>query len=106
MQLAFQEEMTGDHYNQNLPENVDHKYNVFLNHVCQASATFFQQDTNNKKRKEWLTDEIMDIVTKKAKAFLYWQNSRGTSLESKHRNNYRLYRNLAKRTIAACQVEY
>ena len=53
---------------------------------------FFQQDTNTKKHKEWLTEEIMDIVNKKSIAFLQWQNFHGTALESKYHNNYCRYR--------------
>ena len=104
LQPAFQAELSRrPSQTKSSIDNIDHKYNVF---VGQTSTTLFQQDTNIKKRKEWLTDEIMDIVNKKSKAFLEWQNLRGTSLESKYRNNYCLYRNLAKRKIEARQVEY
>ena len=107
LQLAFQAELSRrPSQTESSTDNIDHKYNVFVNYVPQTSTTLFQQDTNTKKRKEWLTDEIMDIVNKKSKAFLEWQNFRGTSLESKYRNNYCLYRNLAKRKIEARQVEY
>ncbi|CAM4833486.1 unnamed protein product [Rotaria magnacalcarata] len=41
-----------------------------------------------------------------AKAFLDWQNFRGTSLEAKYRKSYCLLRNLAKKKIEARQVEY
>lgn len=66
----------------------------------------FKDDRGGRRHKEWLTDEILSCIDKKAKAFLAWQNTRGTYLESKHRHNYRLLRTLAKKKIEARQVVY
>ncbi|CAF3715602.1 unnamed protein product [Rotaria socialis] len=88
------------------PQTIDQKYTNFVDYVRQTSGSIFQQDGNGRKYKEWLTDEILDVVDRKAKAFLDWQNFRGTSLEAKYRKSYCLLRNLAKKKIEARQVEY
>ena len=107
MKLTFQAEVNKRSSEpRTTSHNIDCKYTEFVNHIRQASEVSFQQDVSNKKQKEWLTDEIMNVVDKKAKAFLDWQNSRGTSLELKHRNSYRLLRNLAKKKIEARQRVY
>ena len=85
---------------------IDDKYNAFVDYVHQASKTTFELDRTNKKQKDWLTDEILDVVDKKSKAFLKWQNSRGTYLETRCRNSYRRLRNLTKKKIDARQIEY
>ncbi|CAF4133783.1 unnamed protein product [Rotaria sp. Silwood2] len=85
---------------------IDDKYNAFVDYVHQASKTTFELDRTNKKQKDWLTDEILDVVDKKSKAFLKWQNSRGTYLETRCRNSYRRLRNLTKKKIDARQLEY
>ncbi|CAF3297940.1 unnamed protein product, partial [Rotaria sp. Silwood2] len=87
-------------------QTIDKKYTDFVDYVRQTSGSIFQQDRNVRKHKEWLTDEILDVVDKKSKAFLDWQNFRGTCLESRYRKSYCLLRNLAKKKIEARQVEY
>ena len=48
----------------------------------------------------------MEIIDKKAKAFLQWQNHRGTNLERQHRSSYNLLRIRVKKMVEARQVEY
>jgi hypothetical protein len=86
---------------------IDEKYANFVEYVKKTGYEYFQQERNNhRKQKEWLTDEILDIVNEKAKAFLDWQNNRGKRLEQKHRDKYRMLRKLAKTKIDARQTEY
>ena len=67
----------------------------------------FKLDKNtNHKRKEWLTDDILEIVDQKSLAFINWQNHRGTKLETKYRNKYRRIRKLVKNKIDVRQKEY
>ncbi len=83
---------------------IDEKYANFVEYVKKTGYGHFQQEQNNhRKQKEWLTDEILDIVNKRAKAFLDWQNNRGKRLEQKHRDKYRMLRKLAKTKIDARQ---
>ncbi|CAF4976917.1 unnamed protein product, partial [Rotaria sp. Silwood1] len=106
--LAFQAQLNNRPQQQHTSttSTIDDKYNAFVDYVRQASRASFQDDQAGRKYKEWLTDEILDLVDKKAKAFLDWQNFRDTRLESKYRTSYRLLRNLAKKKIEARQVEY
>ncbi|CAF4222130.1 unnamed protein product [Rotaria sp. Silwood2] len=105
--LTFQRQLNGrPQQQQTSSQTIDDKYNSFVDYVHQASGAAFQQDGNGGKQKEWLTDEILDLVDKKAKAFLDWQNFRGTTFESKYKKSYHLLRNLVKKKIEARQVEY
>lgn len=106
--LAFQAQVNNRPQQQHTSSTsaIDNKYNTFVNNVRQASGVIFQNDQVGRKHKEWLTDEILDLVDKKAEAFLNWQNFRSTHLESKHRTSYRLLRSLAKKKIEVRQVEY
>lgn len=86
---------------------VDKKYTNFVECIKSLGQEHFQQEkSNHRKQKEWLTDEILDIVDKKAKAFLDWQNNRGTRAEQKHRDKYRMLRKLVKKKVDARQIEY
>ena len=84
----------------------DSKYSEFVECVKKVSTDVFQQDTIGRKRKEWLTDEILDVVDKKVVAFLEWQNHKGTTLEQRYHQKYRMLRTLAKKKIDAGQLEY
>ncbi|CAF1313999.1 unnamed protein product [Adineta ricciae] len=90
------------------PNNVtiNAKYSEFATHINNIGQNIFKLDDNNRKQKEWLTDEILEIVDMKAKAFLEWQNHRGTNQERRYRSKYRLLRNKAKKRIEARQIEY
>ncbi|CAF2594900.1 unnamed protein product [Rotaria sp. Silwood2] len=59
-----------------------------------------------KNTKEWFTQEIADIVDKKAKAYVQWQRHRGTMDENKYRNHYRTLAKTVKNKVEARQREY
>ena len=105
LKMAFQVQLNRRPQQPTSP-TIDQKYTDFAEYVRQTSVSIFQQDRNGRKHKGWLTDEILDVIDKKAKAFLDWQNFRGTCHESRYRKSYRLLRNLAKKKIEARQVEY
>ncbi|CAF4074483.1 unnamed protein product [Adineta steineri] len=74
--------------------------------VKENAEKHFKLDKNNSKRKEWLTDEILQIVEQKSTAFINWQNHRGDKSEAIFRNKYKRLRKLVKTKIDARQVEY
>jgi exonuclease III len=106
LKMAFQAQLNRRPQQPTFSQTIDQKYTDFVDYVHQTSGLIFQQDGNGRKHKEWLTDEILDVVDKKAKAFLDCQNFRGTSFESRYRKSYCLLRNLAKKKIETRQVEY
>ncbi|CAF3917753.1 unnamed protein product [Rotaria magnacalcarata] len=84
--LVFQRQLNARPQQQQISsQTIDDKDNSFVDYVHQVSGAAFQPDENGGKQKEWLTDEILDLVDKKAKAFLDCQNFRGTTLESKYK---------------------
>ena len=104
---AFQDELT----QRPSPTNrasmaINEKYSDFVAHVSKASEKIFKLDNDGRKRKEWLTDEIMEIVDKKAQAFLEWQGNRGTARERQYRSKYNLLRSRTKKMTEARQIEY
>ncbi|CAF2093080.1 unnamed protein product [Rotaria magnacalcarata] len=87
--------------------SIDEKYDRFVEHMKTNAEKILKIDKNrNRKRKEWLTDEILEIVEKKATAFVNWQNHRGTKLEIEYANKYKRLRKLAKGKIEKRQEEY
>ncbi|CAF0801605.1 unnamed protein product [Didymodactylos carnosus] len=78
----------------------------FVKHVRELGTEYFQQENNDEKRKEWLTDEILGMVKKKSEAYLHWQNRLGKHNEQKYRSKYRALAKLVKRKIEARQFEY
>ncbi|CAF3677329.1 unnamed protein product [Rotaria sp. Silwood1] len=87
--------------------SIDEKYSLFMEHLKVNAEKHFRLDKNtNRKRKEGLTDEILQIVDQKSLPLLNWQNHRGTNLEIETRNKYRRLRKLAKKKIDARQIEY
>ncbi|CAF2169496.1 unnamed protein product [Rotaria magnacalcarata] len=87
--------------------SIDEKYELFVSHLKKKAEEHFIPDKKfNRKRKEWLTDEILKIIDKKAMAFVEWENHRGTNLEANYRNKYKRLRKLAKTKIEHRQEEY
>ena len=105
---AFQNdlcEILNDAYNNSI--SLDAKYSAFMEHLKEHVEKHLKLDKGSKKkRKEWLTDEILQIVDQKSLAFINWQNHCGTALETEYRNKYRKLRKLAKTKIKARQTEY
>ncbi len=86
--------------------NINQKYSEFVDYVNDISKKIFEVDSNGKKQKEWLTNEIMETVDKKGQAFLDWQNHRGTNLERQYRSKYHLLRSKVNKLIETRKVEY
>lgn len=83
------------------------KYSQFVVCLKDNAEKHFKTDSNtSKKRKEWLTDEILKIVDKKSLVFVEWQNARGTPTELARKNKYRRLRKLVKTKIDERQIEY
>ncbi|CAF3704228.1 unnamed protein product [Rotaria sp. Silwood1] len=86
--------------------SINDKYSEFVEYVKKVSVDIFQQHGNGIQRKEWLTDEIIEAVEKKANAFIQWQNHRGSRAEQRYLQKYRLLRTLVKKKIQDRQVQY
>jgi hypothetical protein len=87
--------------------SIDEKYSLFLSYLKGNAEKHFKLDKNtNRKRKEWLTDDILQIIDRKSLAFVNWQNHRGTQRETEYRNKYRRLRKLAKNKVDERQEEY
>jgi exonuclease III len=88
-------------------KTVSEKYDEFTEYVTTLSGSIFNQEQNkSRKSKAWLTDEILNLVNKKAAAFVEWQNHRQTRMERKYRNKYCLLRKLVNRKIHTRRLEY
>ena len=88
-------------------DSVDERYAKFVTHIKDTAQHQFQPDQNaQKRRKEWLTDEILHVIEKRSLSFLACQNQRGTSTETKARRKYVTLRKEAKRIVDSHQTEY
>ena len=74
--------------------------------MTELSEKFFRATKYQRRYKEWLTNEILDIVNKKSHAILQWPNHRGTSQEHKYRKQYCTLRKLTKKKVEERQIEY
>ncbi|CAF4610077.1 unnamed protein product [Rotaria socialis] len=82
-------------------------YQLFLSQLKEKAEQHFPVDKNsNRKRKKWLTTDILKIVDEKAQAFIEWQNNRGSKLEPKYQKKYERLRKIAKTMTEQRQVEY
>ncbi|CAF4230155.1 unnamed protein product [Rotaria magnacalcarata] len=87
--------------------NIDERYQLFLSQLKEKAEQHFPVDKNsNRKRKEWLTTDILKIVDQKAQAFIEWQNNRGSKLEPKYQKKYERLRKTVKTMTEQRQVEY
>ena len=87
--------------------NIDQRYELFLSQIKEKAKYHFPVDKNSKrKRKEWLTSEILKVIDQKSVAFVEWQNNRGSKLESKFHKNYKRLRKIAKIMTEHRQEEY
>ncbi len=87
--------------------NINEKYSTFVQCIKEVAKTHVKLDNDsNNKRKEWLTNEILEAVEKKSSAYLMWQNHRDTPNEKKYKKNYTRYRKLVKLMIDKRKVEY
>ena len=83
------------------------KYTKFVKHIRETAEDYFQPDQGSqRRRKEWMTDESLEIIEKNSLSYLTWQNHRGTPSE---RNTWRKYvalRKLVKNMVDRRQTEY
>ncbi|CAF4522848.1 unnamed protein product, partial [Didymodactylos carnosus] len=91
----------------NSHSNINERYANFVQGVMESALKNLAIDKRVcGKRKEWLTEEILNSAEKKALAFISWQNHRGSSEEKKYRNEYVVLRKLMKKQVDQRQVEY
>jgi hypothetical protein len=87
--------------------SLDEKYELFLSQIKQTAKHHFPVDKDtNRKRKEWLTDDILKVIDEKAEAFIQWQNNRGTRLEAKYHKNYKRLNKTVKSMTERRHIEY
>ena len=88
-------------------DSIDVKYSKLVKHIKEAAEDHFQPDQGSqRRRKEWMTDEILEVIEKKFLSFLAWQNYRGTPAENKARRQYVALRKLVKNMVDRRQTEY
>jgi hypothetical protein len=88
-------------------DTLDSRYSQFGTLLQEAAEEHLSPDQgSHAKRKERLTDEILEAVEKKAAAFLAWNNCRGTLDERKARSKYVLLRRSAKKLTDQRQMTY
>ncbi|CAF3565234.1 unnamed protein product [Rotaria sp. Silwood1] len=87
--------------------SVNEKFTEFVDYVHEQGKEYFGKDQGcRNSTKEWFTQEIADIVDKKAKAYVQWQRHRGMIEENKYRNHYRTLAKMVKNKVQARQREY
>ncbi|CAM4859591.1 unnamed protein product [Rotaria socialis] len=104
--LAFQAAFATTTCSISTASSTNEKYTELSNIVKELSENFFGVTERQRKYKEWLTNEILDIVNKKSHAFLQWQNHRGTCQEHNYRKQYCTLRKQAKKKVEERQIEY
>ena len=88
-------------------DSIDMRYAKFVTCIKETAQHHFQPArAAQNKRKEWMTDEILEVIEKKSLSFLTWQNHRGTPSEREARRKCVALRKLAKSTIDQRQTDY
>ena len=103
---AFQAALSVASPQHSLVATANEKYTDLVRVVKQVSEQQFAPDGQGTKRKRWINDEVLDIINKKAAAFLEWQNNRSSTHERKHYKKYAALRTMAKKASEARQTEY
>lgn len=87
--------------------DINDSYDMFVSQLIEKAKHHFPIDKNTiKKRKEWLTDDILKILDEKSIAFVNWQNHIGSQSEYKLRQKYKNLRKIAKKVTQKRQTEY
>ena len=86
--LAFHAALATTPCSTSTTSTTNERYTELSSIMTELSEKFFVVTEYQRRYKEWLTNEILDIVNKKSHAFLQWQNHRGTSQEHKYRKQY------------------
>jgi hypothetical protein len=88
-------------------DSIDVKYAKFVKHIKETAEDHFQPDQGSQRRqREWMTDEILEVIEKKSLSYLTWQNHRGTPSESNAQLKYVALRKLVKNMVDRRQTEY
>jgi hypothetical protein len=88
-------------------DSIDVKYAKFVKHIKETAEDHFQPDQGSqRRRKEWMTDEILEVIEKKSLSHLIWQNHRETPFESNVRRKCVVLRKLVKNMVDRRQTEY
>ena len=88
-------------------DSIDVKYAKFVKHVKETAEDHFQPDQGSqRRRKEWMTNEILEVIEKISLSYLTWQNHRGTPSENNARRKYVALRKLVKNMVDRRQIEY
>ena len=88
-------------------DSIDVKYAKFVKHIKEAAEDHFQPDQGSqRRRKEWTTNEILEVIEKKSLSYLTWQNHRKTPYESNARRKYVALRKIVKNMVDCRQTEY
>ena len=103
---AFQAALSASSPHYPSTATANEKYKEFVRLVKEVSEEQFTSDDQEKKRKRWLNDEVLDITNRKAAAFVEWQNNRNTRNERKYYKKYATLRKMAKKASKTRQTEY
>jgi hypothetical protein len=88
------------------PSSTNKQYHHFVDDLNELAQKHFAEDASVRPQKKWLTNEVLDIVDRKAQAFVAWQQHRYFPSARKHHAKYVLLRKLAKKACEDRQVEY
>ena len=87
--------------------SIDQRYELFLSQIKErAKYHFYVDKSTNRKRKEWLTSDILKVIDQKAIAYVQWHNSRSSILEFNFYKNYKRLRKIVKKMTEHRQEEY
>ena len=88
-------------------DSIDVKYAKFVKHIKETAEVHFQIDQGSQRRREeWMTNEILEVIERKSLSYFTWQNHRGTPSESNARHKYVALRKLVKNMVDRRQTEY
>ena len=87
--------------------SIDQRYELFLSQIKErAKHNFYVDKSTNRKKKEWLTSDILKVIDQKAVAYVEWHNSRGSTLEFNFYKNYKRLRKMVTKMTEHRQEEY
>jgi len=69
--------------------SVNEKFTQLADYMREYGKEYFEKDQSCQNNiKQWFTPQIMDIVERKAKAYVHWQRHHVMVEENKYRNHY------------------
>ena len=106
LRQLFQADLIATNARPSTSSSTNEQYHHFVENVNELAQKHFAEDTSARSRKKWLTAEVLDIVDRKAQAFVAWQQHRHSPNARKYHTKYVLLRKLAKKACEERQVEY